>query len=154
MTKGKGTKTKLFPGSTATGDSPAKKKVFLMDEADMECDREDGGDAAASASASGVSAETTAGDAGAGAAAAQPLAGDGDRPPAWFKAFEARQEARFETLLRECRECREEHAGLKLDFDNLKDTVKKTAHARRRATWCLVFSCWNVPYFVLFTVFS
>ena len=112
--KGKGAKSKDHPGST--GASPAKKKpLILLDEADMDLESDLGHDDVQGAS--GVSA----------GAAAQLLAGDTDRtrPPAWFAAFEARQEARFESLLKECKECREEHAGLKLEFDNLKDTVTK-----------------------------
>ena len=126
--KGKGTKSKDHPGSS--GLSPAKKKpLILVDEADMESDDDDVKlqGATASGVSAGAAASTVAG------AAAQLPPGDTDRPPAWFAAFEARQEARFDTLLKECNDCREEHAGLKLEFDNLKDSVTKLTSTLREA---------------------
>ena len=45
--------------------------------------------------------------------------------PGWFIAFEKRQQARFDAVMKECTICREEHEGMKLDIDNLRDEVNK-----------------------------
>ena len=48
-----------------------------------------------------------------------------DGAPEWFVKFEQRQQARFEALMRECATCREEHEGMKVEIDHLKDEVRK-----------------------------
>ena len=44
-----------------------------------------------------------------------------EAPPNWFVEFEARQEARFESLFKECREA---HAAFDHDMKNLRDEVE------------------------------
>ena len=50
--------------------------------------------------------------------------------PAWFRAFEARLESRFEVLLAECQE---KHAGMELEIANLKDEVVRLSVALKKA---------------------
>ena len=99
----------LYRDATDTIGEPSHGAGSELDEADMELESDHGYDDVQGAS--GVSAR----------AAAQLLPGDTDRtrPPAWLLKPDRR---RGLTLLKECRE---EHAGLKLEFDNLKDTVTK-----------------------------
>ena len=42
--------------------------------------------------------------------------------PAWFQAFEARLESRFDLLHAECRE---KHESMEIDIANLKDEVER-----------------------------
>ena len=56
------------------------------------------------------------------AAPGAPGVNDPERAPAWFQAFEHRQEARFAAMMKECQE---EHEALRFDISELKDEVKR-----------------------------
>ena len=62
---------------------------------------------------------------------AAPLESDDKlQAPAWFRAFEARLESRFEVLLAECQE---KHASMELEIANLKDEVDRLSVALKKA---------------------
>ena len=71
--------------------------------------------------------------AGAGEAPAEHRGSDqcDESPPAWFVAFEKRQESRFQSLLQECRD---EHQTFRFEMDTMKDEIKALSTALDEAS--------------------
>ena len=111
-----------------SGNSPVKKKPSyssVVEGSQQESERMDDDRSPAPSPAGQRSLGGDTGDAKS-AAAASAMGSPKSKPPDWFMDFEARQEARFEQRLTECRD---QHATFRFEIDNMRDEIKSLSKA-------------------------